>query len=465
MSRILASAAGLALPWVAWELAHRAWGQAVVPSPLSTLILLGMHFQSPALWADTAHTLVRSVGGFALALLAGVVLGGAGRGHAGSRLLGPSVEIIQATPALLWVVPLVLLLGSGDGPPVLMSALVSLPLIYQSTRNSLGGLSPELIAMFRLYAPSRKLWLSELLLPLLGETLRPALTVGLALALKSALIGEWFGSRTGLGRRVQAAWAVYDIPVFYALSFWLIVLILGLSAGASGLAQILFPPRRPLAPPSSQEGTCPEAPQPRPPRGGVVVRDLHFAYPGREVFRGLSLTLEAGQSLLLCGPSGSGKTTLARLISGLLQPQAGTVEVRGRALVMFQEDALLRHRDALGNVALPLWARGDPDWRSKAQECLSLVGLCETGQFPSEMSGGMRKRLALARALAADADVLILDEPLVSLHAEARRELWALLFGLQRHQGFALIVISHFPEEIADRVDQVVRLGQLPGSP
>lgn len=458
LQHLLGGFLGTLLIFLIWQWGNWVWGSSLVPDPLSTLQLAVQTLARGDFWVDALTTVLRSLLGFGLALGLGLTLGLISRGF-GTQTLQPLISVIQATPALLWTVPLVLILGTGDGAPVAVSFLVALPLLYYTTRDSLKLLTPQLSDIMRLYAPRAGLWFSEVVRPILNATLRPALTVGIALSLKSALIGEWFGSRTGLGRSIQTAWAVYHIERFYALTFLFLLIVLLLVA-IGHLAAKWFFPNRIVTPHSPLSGTCAEEiPSSSAERGGFQFEKVSFRYGSKKVFEHWTLKLAPGASLLVSGPSGCGKTTLARLAAGLLSPQSGTIHRQGRVAVVFQEDSLLPHRDALGNTALPLWASGRLDWKEAAARCLDWVGLCDYNQFPDEMSGGMRKRLTLARALAAEPDTLILDEPLVNLHDEARTELWDLIFELHRRQRFALLVISHYPQEVESRVQNWLRLG------
>ena len=413
---------------------------------------------------DCFLTLNRSGLGFLLAVVVGIMLGLVSH-NMGKGIVNPLIQVLQATPALLWVIPLVLILGSGNAPPMMVGFLVSLPLIYFSTQESLKLLTPSLLDTFKIYAPSPYLWLRELIRPIFNATLTPALTIGLALSLKSTLIGEWFGSKNGLGRRIQTAWAVYNILDFYTLTFLLILMILSLTALARIFAAMVFPIR--IATRHAPEsGRCEDEPWITAKlRGGIQLFDVSFSYGSHKIFVHFNLRLNPSQRLLVSGPSGCGKTTLAKLMGGLLKPHQGVIETQGKCILVFQEDCLLNHRDALGNVALPLWALKITNWQKEAKKYLDWVGLCEYLLFPDQMSGGMRKRLALARALAAQPDILILDEPLVNLHEEARHDLWNLIFDLQAKQHFSLMIISHYPAEIERHFDQHIRLTRHPNGP
>ncbi|MDR7481260.1 MAG: ABC transporter ATP-binding protein [Armatimonadota bacterium] len=202
--------------------------------------------------------------------------------------------------------------------------------------------------------------------------------------------------------------------------------------------------------------------------GGVAleIRDLTVAYGHHEVLRDLNLVVPEGQFVGLVGPSGCGKSTLLRAVAGLVPPARGTLAVFGRAVtgcapevgMLFQEDALLPWRTARDNVALGLRFRGMAagDARAAARAWLERLGLgAFADHFPHELSGGMKKRVALAQVLAPQPRLLLMDEPFASLDAIVRTVLEAEFARLVRAEGLTVVLVTHDLEEallLADRV-------------
>jgi ABC-type nitrate/sulfonate/bicarbonate transport system ATPase subunit len=180
------------------------------------------------------------------------------------------------------------------------------------------------------------------------------------------------------------------------------------------------------------------------------------------------------QIVALIGPNGCGKSTLLRVVSGLLPPDAGSVELDGtrvagpdpRVGFVFQEPRLLPWRDAAGNVEYPLelagWTRSRRD--EQVRDLLGLVGLREfAGSRPHELSGGMRQRVAIARALALGPSVLLLDEPFSALDALTRERFNSELLNLWERTGTTILLVTHSISEAVYLADRVVVLSPRPG--
>lgn len=187
----------------------------------------------------------------------------------------------------------------------------------------------------------------------------------------------------------------------------------------------------------------------------------------------LSFTMKAGEFTCLIGPSGSGKTTLINLIAGFLQPTRGTILLQGRSIqgpgpdrgVVFQEAALFPWFTALQNVAFGLANQGYKGRRAreKALSFLSLVGLKEyASAYPHQLSGGMKQRVALARVLALEPRLLLLDEPFGSLDSQTRQVLQEVILSLCLGEKTVLF-ITHDVEEAVVLADRILVFGPRPG--
>ncbi|GAA5335215.1 MULTISPECIES: ABC transporter ATP-binding protein [Thermus] len=198
------------------------------------------------------------------------------------------------------------------------------------------------------------------------------------------------------------------------------------------------------------------------------VKGLRLGYGPVPVLEGVDLEVGKGEFVSLVGPSGSGKSTLLRAIAGLLRPEAGEVERDFGAEelgFLFQEDALLPWRTARENVALGLRIRGLAKGKAlaEADAWLSRLGLAGLGdRFPHELSGGQRKRVALAQVLAIKPRLLLMDEPLASLDAILRTQVTRDLLGLVEAEGIAVLLVTHDLEEAIALSDRIYLLSKGP---
>jgi NitT/TauT family transport system ATP-binding protein len=200
--------------------------------------------------------------------------------------------------------------------------------------------------------------------------------------------------------------------------------------------------------------------------GKVFVRDDGAAV---NVLEGVSLEIAAGSFVCLVGRSGSGKSTILNMIAGLIEPSSGTVafadgsDVRPRLDIgyMTQKETLLPWRDVLRNVAMPLEVRGvDRATReARAAELIRIVGLDGAEKrYPRELSGGMARRASLARMLASDPAMLLLDEPFGALDAQLRGDLQRELLRLWQGSGKTIVFVTHDIDEALILADRIIVL-------
>ena len=222
-------------------------------------------------------------------------------------------------------------------------------------------------------------------------------------------------------------------------------------------------------------------PAPSRPATALAFVNVSKSFPGTggkwlEVLRDVSFELPAGRIVAIVGPSGAGKSTLLNLAAGLIRPDQGEVRVLGadsrgavdwgRVGYMFQDDRLLPWRNGLANVTLALEVGAMParERRRRAQGVLDLVGLGEFADaFPHQLSGGMRSRVALARSLVGEPDLLLMDEPFSRLDAQTRASMHRELLRIHALRRLSILFVTHDVEEAVVLADRIVLLTARPG--
>lgn len=195
----------------------------------------------------------------------------------------------------------------------------------------------------------------------------------------------------------------------------------------------------------------------------IILKDIHKRLSGKNILTGLSLRVERGETLVIVGPSGTGKSVTLKHMVGLMQPDEGEVHINGTEVTkrrpgdlnalrqkfgyLFQSGALIAWKTVAENVALPLIEHtklSDQEIADRVDEKLDMVGLREHGaKRPAEISGGMKKRVALARAIIQDPEIVLYDEPTSGLDPVMSRQVDRLILSMQERLSITAVVVTH----------------------
>ena len=201
----------------------------------------------------------------------------------------------------------------------------------------------------------------------------------------------------------------------------------------------------------------------------IVLKNIYKSFGHTKVIENINLEVEQGEILSLLGESGCGKTTTLKLIAGILSPDSGDIYIgekrindlpieKRKAVIVFQDYVLFPHLNIEKNVGFGLKMMGKPkaDIKSKVDEMLSLVSLeGYNKRYPHELSGGQKQRIALARALAIEPSVLLLDEPFSNLDANLKESVRDLVMTIQRKLNITTIMVTHEKEEAMMYSDKI----------
>jgi phospholipid/cholesterol/gamma-HCH transport system ATP-binding protein len=210
----------------------------------------------------------------------------------------------------------------------------------------------------------------------------------------------------------------------------------------------------------------------------IQISDLHKAFGSQKVLNGLNLTVPDGQITAIIGPSGEGKSVLLRHIIGLMQPDSGQIVIDGESIIgirrsemnrirekfgmLFQNAALFDSMNVFENVAFPLQEKtsfSNDEIRTRVQSALEDVGLKNVEQkFTDELSGGMKKRVGLARALLLNPKIILFDEPTTGLDPIIKRAIHQLIRETHEKFGFTAVIVSHEIPDIFDIAQNVAML-------
>lgn len=438
----LRRAGAVAFWFLVWQLASMAVGsELLLAGPVAVLVRLSQLVPTPAFWTTVGFSLARIAVGFAVAFALGLALGlAAHRRPALAELLAPAVSFLKSVPIVCVIVLLLMWVGSARVSAIAVFLAV-FPAIYFSVLEGRAAANPSLGELLRVMGvPGWRRFLADTwqqLLPYLVATCRNAC----GMAWKAGVAAELIGSPRGsMGERIYQAKLLLETGDLFA---WTIVVValswacekafLALLRATGGWALSASVPR-------------PVADRRRQPSAAAISLDhVTLGYDGEPVAT-CNLALEAGSRTVLADPSGAGKTTLVRTVCGLLAPLAGRVEAPawGELSVQFQDTRLVEAMTAEQNVLLcSAGALSAGEAHALLAELLPEDAL---GRPVAELSGGQRRRVELARALAHPGTAVVLDEPFASLDADSHKV--AAAFLVRHLCGRTLLVASHAPGDV-----------------
>ncbi len=425
-----------------WQLLSLAVDNAVLlVGPAETVLALGRNLADITFWQAVGVSFGRILAGILAGFAVGALLAWVSwRRSMIQELLAPVMTLLKATPVASFAVLLLIWWGPA-GLSFTVCFLVVLPQIYVNVLNGLKSQDRELLEMAQVYripAWNRFFYICR---PALWPFVVSGLQLAIGMGWKAGVAAELIGTpEYSIGERLYLSKVSLETAEVFA---WTAVTILLCKVSERLLWTVLERFRR--WEPRCRAPKCGETKCKEVHAEGVVcdcagpllrAKELSKSYSGRPVVEHLTRDYLPGETVYYTTPSGSGKTTLLRLLAGLERPDEGAVESAGRVVLMFQEDRLCMDYSAVKNVALAL---GD---ETKAAGALKRLLPEESLHQPvRELSGGMRRRVALVRAMETAADVVLLDEPFTGLDERNRER--AADYVRERSCGRALLIAGH----------------------
>lgn len=438
----------IVLGWLLlWQLAAVCTDNHILlVGPLQVLGALGENIRQPDFWRIVGCSFARIGSGFGCALAAGLVLGACSyRYRLVEEILAPLMETLKSIPVASFVVLLLIWFGSSK-LSFFISFLIVFPNVYVNTVEGLRSTDPKLLEMAAVFQMSawNRLW--YLYRPALLPYLMGCLKISLGMSWKSGVAAEVIGLPDySLGERLYMSKIYLDTAGLFA---WTLTVILLSFLFEKAVLRILklcgewMPEwvvsgkrRQPWVP---KENSC----------GEIRIRQLSKSYGEQCVLENKNFTLCAEERYLLMAPSGAGKTTLLRILAGLEQADGGTIEgiINNAVGMVFQEDRLCEDFDTVTNIMLTMKKRHRQNVQQYVEEQAQRILPKECLHKPVwELSGGMRRRVCLLRAVLGDAQLLLLDEPFNGLDEDTRERVASFL--LEQQRGRTILVTSHQRED------------------
>ena len=406
----------------------------LLAGPIETLQALCKMVTTSSFWAACGGTILRIAIGYLAGMLLGILLAAFSAGRSWmEEILAPVITLMKAVPVASVVVIFLIWWGS-ENLAVAISFFMVLPNFYLNTLEGIRSTDQKLLEMAKVFAMPARNRFFYIYRPALRPFWDSAIKLSVGMSWKAGVAAEVIGlPGKAIGEQLYLSKIYLETDKVFA---WTLVIIL-LSQVFEKICLKLWAAFQAWKP-----GCISAAYEHKLETKPLILQGVSVSYGEQQVLKDFSATYEPDKRYVLDSPSGRGKTTLLRVIAGLTKPDAGTVDTGGQKVAMlFQEDRLCEEYSALKNVELVAVSRS-----AAKEHLLQLLEEEDIHKPCKELSGGMKRRVALARAFAAGADILLLDEPYNGLDEENRKRVAG--FIEEYGQNRVVIMASHIQQEI-----------------
>ncbi|MBQ2943882.1 MAG: ATP-binding cassette domain-containing protein [Ruminococcus sp.] len=416
--------------WVlVWQIIYMTVGMdVIIPSPLGVAKRIFELVLTGEFWLITASSVGRILLGYLCGIVLGLIL--AGVTYASTfmyDLLKPVISIARATPVASMTV-IIIVWVTNKAVPLFIVGLMVFPIIWANTYEGIKNTDKKLLQMADSFSAGFFSKLLYIYVPSVYPYFIAGASTALGLAWKSGVAAEILGSTQGsVGQQLNTAKVTLDSEGKFAWTVVVIVLSIIFEKAFVKLLSHTSLRFRVKAKEKSKNTKHTD--------GLLQAEGITKTYDDLTVLDNMSIEVKSGEVVALRGVSGAGKTTLLMILSGLLKPDKGKIKAKGGVNFLFQEDRLLPWLTVKENI---LFANRGADVKA----LLELVSLQDTeDMYPEELSGGMKRRLAIARILAGEAATVLLDEPFTGLDEDLRVQVSTRVF--ERLSQKAVVLVTH----------------------
>ena len=443
-----------------------------VPSPLEVYASFTQAIHDPKFLMHILLSCRRILIGFSLAAVVAVPLGLVmGRFKLIHEIVFPVAEVLRPIPAIAWVPMAIMLWPTNEQSIVFITFLGSFFPILVNTLHGMSLVDPVLVRAAQCLGARERSIFREVYFPASLPHIFTGLTVGMGVAWVSLIAAEMISGQYGIG---YFTWEAYSLVQYADIALGMIAsacLGFGSSLLIRGAGRLVMPWR--IEHERRSTGRC------TPAQGQIEVKNFALSYEtiegSVEAVSNTQIHVNPGEFVSIVGPSGCGKSTLLNAVAGFLKPTTGTVTVDGEAVngpsaergMVFQQYSLFPWKTVRENVEFGLKMRGMPRAQREraARTLLGLAGLeAFEKHYPERLSGGMKQRVGIVRALATGPKVLLLDEPFGALDAQTRVIMQQILTNIWQRLKISVLFVTHDIDEAIFLSDRVYCMTARPGS-
>ncbi len=440
---------GIATFFIIWHIISLFYTNLILPGPLITVETLFYLLGDSVFWTQFLNTFLKSITGLFISLGIGVPIGFlAGLNSRFDNFIRPTVMFFQGAPIVSYIAISMLWFGIGFYTPVFVAFVVIFPTIVFNISNGIRSTDKNLIEMAKLYKIPKNLIRKYIYFPSIIPFIVSTLKIISGTLWRAIVVGEFLAGAYGIGYSLSLSKATLNTEEVFAYTIFLI--IVGIIFEKSLLKINLNPKIRIKKNITSTKNKKTENIK------DIELKNVSFSYKDTQVIKNLNMTIEKNNTTALIGESGSGKTTILYLLSKLRKDFKGTIKnVPDKISFVYQDDRLIPWLNINDNIKIVNPNLKDDD----IEEYLSMMNI-EMKQYvyPEKLSGGMKKRVNIARALAYKPELILLDEPFSSLDLKTKYNLIEDLNDIFNKNNITTLIVSHDPYEISEISDKIYLL-------
>ncbi len=439
---------------VLWHIASLSYSSFILPDPFTTFQTLFSLVQTPAFWQEFLNTLLKTLLGLGLSLGIGIPIAFlSGLFKHADKFIRPFVLFLQSAPVVSYIAIMMLWFGIGFYTPVFVAFVVLVPSVIINVSEGIRSTDKKLLEMAKVYKIKNSDIMKYIYIPSLIPFMISTLKIVSGTLWKSIVVGEFLAGSKGLGYSLSMARSTLSTDKVFAYTIFLIIM---------GITYEKLILKINIKPKFKIKSLKKEDYKKEIDAAEIELQNISKNFDKLQVLENINLKFEKSKIYALCGPSGTGKTTLLNIIAKIIETSNGNMRNTAKSMsYIFQDERLIPWLNSKDNIKL---INKNIDLYEIETVLKDLKILEKINVFPDELSGGMKKRLNLARGILNYPDLFILDEPFSSLDIKTKHNIIKDFLKLKKKYNFTVIIVSHDPFEISELADEVIFIDKFPAN-